>query len=628
MQYIEDLAAVRQRANTTQGAVLIQQMRADVEWFSAHFSDDPQALSGWGHAYFCSEDGAFLTFDRAAPHAHACPVCGKVFSGGVYDAAWIYLYRYAALMSALEAATLYRLEQRETDLSHFCRIVGFYSDHYAQFEEHGKGPTTSGNGKITPQALNEAIFLTKTVNGLEMLKDVLPQQFIHAVSENLLVPGAQFIDRQKHIIHNIPCWINAGVATVGLFTHDDALIERAFDAPLGFCDQVRQGVTESDFWYEGSIHYNCFTIEAFLNTMLFALLYGKQIPDDVRDTVYRMMLAPCRLAFSNGTLPNPNDGWPNLNLKTYSWLYEVAAKVFDCAVLSGAVQHGYTRPRPRTPLPMSAPIYCGDYCMEWLLFSRDQAPAPIPAAEQSHHFAGSNYAVLRQTNVEAFLKYGHRSPSHAHPDKMNLEVSAFGQMVSRDLSNCGYAARLCNEFHRTSVSHNTVVVNGESHPGTEPGQCLHFDPQTPAIKAFYPEAYPGMDFTRAVSLSAQGLEDCFTVAAEQPVTADWFFHCEGTLQSLPETSPAALAFDQNGYQHLQNVRQIATNAKTLTLKWRFPEGVTGVQTLSAEGVTAYLCESYDNPVNRLRTTVILRAHANRAVFSQSWAFSKEEQADG
>lgn len=30
----------------------------------------------------------------------------------------------------------------------------------------------------------------------------------------------------------------------------------------------------------------------------------------------------------NGKLPNPNDGWPNLNLKTSSFIYEMGARIF------------------------------------------------------------------------------------------------------------------------------------------------------------------------------------------------------------------------------------------------------------------------------------------------------------
>ena len=624
MNYLENITALCRNAATPQGQKLIAHMKNDVAWFDKNFADDPSVDSGWGHEYFCADDGAFLCFDLEKPTAHQCPICKKTSNAQNYNAAWVYMYRYQALMSALEAAALFRLEQKAEYLAHFKRIVGFYAEHYDRFAIHGKGPTTSGNGKITPQALNEAIFLTKTVNGLELLKEYLDADFIQFVTEKLLIPGAYFVNAQKKIIHNIPCWINAAVGTVGLFAHNDDLIAKGFDAPLGLFDQVRQGVTESFFWYEGSIHYNCFTIESFLNLFLLAGIYGKEIAPDVRQTVYNMMLAPCKMAFSNTILPNPNDGWPNLNLKTYSYLYEMAAKIFDTAELHNILANIYAHPCKRTPLPMSSPIYEEDYCMEWLLFSAKQAVAePLAFWNESTSFEASNYAMLRRKNCEVFLKYGHCSPSHAHPDKMNIEVSAFGTLITRDLSNCGYAARLCNEYHRTSVSHNTVVVDGQTHPTTQRGACVFFDEVNAKFEAISHEAYPGVDFKRTLEMNENGFLDIFDVHSEQAHTFDWVFHVEGEPETALQCEPAQLHFCENGYQHLQQVRRILCDAQTLTLLWRFADGVTGEQTISLKNATAYLCKSYDNPVNRLRNTLILRTEQTNASFEQSWIFCKQ-----
>lgn len=626
MEYIDCLNVCLENARTPQGKILMEKMRSDVQWYHENFQDDPQRLSGWGHQYFCADDGAFLQFSRTSPRGHRCPICGKVYDADNYNSAWVYLYRYEALMSALEAAALYRLEGGEHYLEHFRRIVGFYSDHYDEFEVHGKGPTTSGNGKITPQALNEAIFLVKTVNGLEMLKGYLPEEFVQGVCQNLLLPGARFVNAQKKIIHNIPCWINSAVGTVGLYTGDEELIRLAFDAPLGIVDQVRQGVTESRFWYEGSIHYNCFTLEAFLNQLLFARLYHKEIPQDVERTIYEMMLAPCKMAFSNSVLPNPNDGWPNLNLKTYSYLYEMASKIFDSDELRNILGMIYGCSVPRTALPMSSPVYAADYCMEWLLFSRptEQAAEKPDFWTRSCNFEASCYATLREKNCEVFFKYGHRSPSHAHPDKMNLEVTAFGTPITRDLSNCGYAARLCNEYHRTSVCHNTVLIDGESHPDTMPGECLLYSQEPVALTARVKDAYPGVEFRRGVELSESGFSDGFAVTANTTHTMDWFFHVEGEPENLPDSMPADLGFHCGGYQHLKEVRELDCPERVLRLNWNFGE-VRGTQELDVANMKVYLCRSYDNPVNRMRWTVILRARGEHAVFTQRWKFQKVEE---
>lgn len=622
MNYLSEENLKRNSASSG-GKKLLETLKRDVHWFSKNFHDNPEIQSGWGHVYFCSEDGSFLTYDRESPLDHKCPICGKNFTDEQYNAAWIYFYRYDAIMSAWEAATLYRLEKDTKYLEHFMHIVNFYSEHYSEFEPHGRGPITSGCGKISPQALNEAIFLVRVVNGLELLKDVLPSQFIENVSKKLLIPGAEFINAQKKIINNIPCWINSAVALVGFFTQNDSLLKSAFESSLGLYDQIRQGVTRNYFWFEGSIHYNCFTLEAFLNQLLFARIYNKNLPEDIENTLYQMVLAPCRMAFSNGVLPNPNDGWPNLSLKTYSYLYEMAAKIFDSSEIRIILQNIYHSPLERVSVPMSSPIYSDDYCLEYLLFSEaSDTDETVALWKDSYNFEASNYALLRNNNCEVFLKYGHCTDSHAHPDKMNLEVNAYGKSISRDLSNCGYAAQLCNEFYRTSVSHNTVTIDGTSHMGTEKGTCLKYDDKQKHINVSV-SAYPGVKFLREIRMLDNGFQDYFHVLSEDTHNVDWIFHVEGCIRNVLHTDPADLGYTDHGYQHLTKTKKVLLEDTTLHLIWDFSDGVFGEQELILdENMELYLCESYDNPVNQMRNTLIVRKNAKNITFKQKWIFKK------
>lgn len=617
---------VREHAATAPGQALTERMKQDVEWFSKHFEDDPKRQSGWGHAYFCPEDGSFLAFDRISPAAHRCPVCGRVSSEKLHNDAWVYLYRYEAVLSACEAAVLYQVDTKQEYLSHMMRIIGFYSDHYSEFESHACGPKTSGAGKIAPQALNEAIFITRITQALEQVRDALPQDFVEGVCRNLLLPAAEFLHGQRNWINNIPCWINAALTAVGCFTGEKKWVEEAFDARYGMYDQIACGVTESRFWFEGSIHYNCFTLEAFLNQLSFAAQHEEALHGDAVRIVGEMVDAVHDLAFHNTVLPNPNDGWPNLNLKTYSYLFEMASALFGTEHFRAMAQEIYQSSIARTPLPMSFPVYAGDYSMEWMLFA---APASGDALENQESrrsvcFAASDYAVLKKRHCEAFLKYGHCTASHAHPDKMNVELTAFDTVVSRDLSNCGYASRLCDEYYRTSVSHNTVVVDGHSHTTILRGECLSYNEQEPSIDVRIQDAYPGVEFRRSIRVNDAGMEDVFRVSGDEEHTYDWVFHVEGQLCSSIAGEPAQLDYSGDGYQHLSDVRRISGSGD-FRLEWGFAKNsVRGEQTLRAENAELYLCESYDNPASRRRFTLILRVKGKDACFSQTWNFCRED----
>ena len=56
---------------------MLHAMAKEVDSFMHTFNDEPSNLSGWGHIYFCNDDGGRLVFDPKKPHHHVCQVCGR-----------------------------------------------------------------------------------------------------------------------------------------------------------------------------------------------------------------------------------------------------------------------------------------------------------------------------------------------------------------------------------------------------------------------------------------------------------------------------------------------------------------------------------------------------------------------
>ena len=211
---------------------------------------------------------------------------------------------------------------------------------------------------------------------------------------------------------------------------------------------------------------------------LFSKIYGYDFGQESTAIFERMFEKAYEYAFDNLYLPNPNDGWPNLNLRTFSYVYHTAARAFgEKSKVGNLLKIIENDPNPRTTLPLSEPYYCcGTVCLEQLLFNIDFDYSDYrPVAHVSNTFPTSNFAMLRNNNWNVFVKYGLNGKSHAHPDIMNIEVMYKDQRISRDLSNAGYQSRLCNEWHRKTLSHNTVCWNGQDITSVHPGKCLHFD---------------------------------------------------------------------------------------------------------------------------------------------------------
>ena len=316
-------------------------------------------------------------------------------------------------------------------------------------------------------------------------------------------------------------------------------------------------------------------------------------------------------------LPNPNDGWPNLNLRTFSYVYHTAARAFgEKSKVGNLLKIIENDPNPRTTLPLSEPYYCcGTVCLEQLLFNIDFDYSDYrPVAHVSNTFPTSNFAMLRNNNWNVFVKYGLNGKSHAHPDIMNIEVMYKDQRISRDLSNAGYQSRLCNEWHRKTLSHNTVCWNGQDITSVHPGKCLHFDADSFSGLAL--DVYEGIDYQRNLHITEDSLVDEFLVQGK-PGVYDYVFHLEPQLQLECEMplEDASLGFSENGYQHVEETKKVLVLGDKAVLWAVFGELRMKIELQLENGQELFLLKTKDNPVNQTRRSILVRARGEKVRYS-------------
>jgi len=600
-------------------STMLHAMAKEVETFMHTFKDDPSQLSGWGHIYFCDDDGGRLIFNPKKPHRHVCQVCGRIYQGQPYDGVWVYFYRNLAVLTALKAATIYRAQGDTTYLSYAKTIISFYAENYALFALHDKEGRVHadydsmgwGCGRILPQGLNESILVIRLVQALELIKDAVSPVFIEMVKLKLFDEFKQLIIPQVDAIHNIRCWNLAALGIAGLFFHDQSLVDFVFTSEFNIHRQLRKGVTADGFWYEGSIHYHFFLLEGVLALMLFCDAYGRNFGKREAVIVKHMLVNAYNYAFDNHVFPVPNDGWPDLNLKTFAHAYHIAARIFgEDSQLGNLVKNIENDGTRRTSLPLSETYYWDNRIpLEHLLFTPEfDLSAYSPVATRSANFPQSSFALLRAGKVNLFVKYGLNGPSHAHPDIMNIEVAYGASMVSRDLSNAGYRSRLCSEWHRKTLSHSTVCCDGRDITSCERGTCLAYDGASISVKAV--AVYPGIDYVRSLAVTPDGFSDEFQVFAEGEGIRDYVFHLESGFVMTNDFSAITVSLPEraNGYQHLSAVQEVLREeGNGMVVLRACDEQVRVVLTVSlVAGQRLYLCKSMDNPVNRMRTTLIVR----------------------
>lgn len=680
MKYFNRKKLLQSESYTSIYQPMLDKMSLEVNHFFDHFSDDPKKQSYWGHHYFCKDDGGLLIFDLEKPYEHECSICHKVFKSELYHGVWVYNYRNQVAMNVWKSAILFKLTGTQRYLDYIKKMIQFYGKRYLEFELHNKEghvfndleSAEWGCGRIMPQGLNESIFMIRLFNGFEIVKKNLTLSEIDTI-KSMAKHVYQMIKPQINKIHNISCWYNSAAAVMGMFIGDQSMVDEAFLGEYGIEQQLSKGVTLDNFWFEGSIHYNFFTLEGIINSMVYAQVYDYKLSSFMKKTVKKMLISAYQYAFDNHVLPNPNDGWPNINLKTYGYIYDMATKVFKESSTVGMINKNISNGAlPRMELPLSRPYYYKETSLERLTLIPDINLSKFKEIHaKAHNFTNSQFAILRKNEMNLFLKYGHNGPSHAHPDKMSIEVLVGNQLLTRDLSNAGYGSNLCNEWHRMSTSHSTVVINGENQVSMRQGQTIRF--RKDYIKAKTTDVYrdmsidmdhlmtsmnidevikylmtylsytkseakavindkvdlsesiqkavskrPIVDYTRSIRLLEKGFKDVFSVESDKEVNIDYFFHSEFELMTTLKSKKEAIGFERFGYEHIKDVLALIPDHSKVELYWRKGEQVLKSTIELEDGATLYHMKTLDNPVNHLRDTIMIRKKAQHATFKIQW----------
>jgi len=595
----------------------MKQFGEDVREFGKNFHDDVHTLSNWGHQYFCNDDGGRLIFDVAKPKEHVCCVCGKVYKGQPYDGVWTFMYRNAAIDTALKAGSLYAYTKDTQYQDIAMKIIGFYSDNYKDFPLHTKEDAhyktleemTWGCGKIMPQGLNESIIGIRIIQTLSLIKDERSLSFIEGVKKNLLLPMVDLLKPQVDKIHNIRVWNLAAIGAIALFTGNTDLYAWCYNSEFGIVAQLSKGVTKDGFWYEGSIHYNFFLLEGMVTLLMISEVYGKPFEAKEKEIISNMLIRAYMYAFDNDTLPNPNDGWPNLNLKTYSYIYHLAARAFgENSAVGNLVKVIESGKKKRTTLPLSESIYSKNgLAFERLVYNTDfDYNHYTRPARGNYNFALSNFSMLRKDKMNLFMKYGLNGPSHAHPDILNIEIARGEKLISRDISNAGYQSTLCNKWHRMTLCHNTVLCGGKNIESRTPGQATMTDN---CIDAQHKDIYAHVDYERKCVLGKDSVTDTFSVTSNNTETKDYVFHLEAGFALKKDVTvlekPQNLGYSDNGYQYLEDIKMVEYHDQTFT----FSDGELELA-LQFEGPKdgkLYLLKTMDNPVTTKRLSFIFRS---------------------
>jgi hypothetical protein len=592
----------------------------------------PSGETAWFHHYVCPETAHPLRFNPRRPHRHLCAATGREYEGERYDACWR-AQMHAAWLAALERGAI--LERAglgsEANRERMRQVLRHWARTWKQHADKPRG----GVGKLMPQGLTEAIFQAGVCQVLQWLPDLMRGEDWRLLRDGMLASAAALLKPQwtgedpgtawGGRIHNISCWLNAAKFALGWALQDEELKDLAVNGPAGFRQQVAQGIDADGWWYEKTLTYQSYALQALLTHALLARSDGLDLIEEPK--LARMATVLLRVLRDDGTLPSWNDGWrgrgigglwDSLEVLTgagnqelaahYAWLlerFDRTARHLNWLALPGVNAW-------MEELDGDWPARHGVAAMVW---GSDELPDP-EAPDRTHvFFPHSGIAVIEHGAVALSMRSGPHGGGHDHLDRTDITVRLRGQPVAEDLGTPAYGNPLVGTWYRQPAGHRLLIVDRRCQQPAD-GSLTDCGPRH--ISGHTGDAWPHARVHRTVRIDDDGWgwRDESTVDLQAPAQIDWIFHLRGEPLGADVLAEDDVEFTGGGLEHLANLRMLPptpADATSWEMRWRTDAGVLAL-VLQADGLcapTARLATCPDNPADRELTAILLSATADQ-----------------
>ena len=621
--------SLRNRAAHPNLAAARQALDARLETYHGSLPPVPDRQAGYYHDFFCAQHAIQLRFDHRSPRRHVCPVDGAVFSGEPYDSAWLWSVNDMLSDAALKFAFRSHLEtgtrRARADAAGATRILETYARRYRKLKP---APTVYEEepGIATWQNLDESVWITRLCWAYALLWETLPAPLRETLVRRLFRPAARHIRRVRcREIHNVSNWNNAALVTLARVLEDDQLLEEALEGDLGLAAQLERGVTKEGLWWEVSLSYHYYSLDAIVRTLRILKATGRSFDDG--GVLRRMFLATILVSLPDLKLPSVNDCWHFIGLEERvghgipdaDGFYETAYAWFRDPAFAWILQRNY-RTRPRDSF-------------EALLDGARVIPDGEPQSRDSRLLPDAGLAVLRgggsrKRQNYLLLKAGPHGGVHGHWDQLRIQLARAGSSLIPDLGTPGYGIDLNHTWYQQTASHATVLVDGESQPPTQ-GRFDRFVDQdgftrVDASASWEVGAYAGVRMRRIILWRDTHFVDLFEVLCPSERELCWVCHVQG--ERVHGDSGLQAAEPLSGSGGLGHVRLDGETMEPpdTRLRWRHPDGRLDLHLAGPFG-RLLVGDSPSNPASQRLSTVIRHRWAARTVFVSVFSLAGKSQ---
>ncbi len=464
-------------------------------------------------------------------------------------------------------------------------ILLAYANKYLGYKIHDKdgnmGDKARAGGRATAQGINEAAWVIPIAWAYDLIYDVLSQAERDQIAKNVLRPAAELLMANNEGRHNHQSWYNAGIGVIGFVLADKEYVDHALNKKgSGFFYQMKNSVTPDGLWYEGSMHYQFYVMQAL--GPLAQAAYHAGI-DFYKEPGYKALFDfPIVYADATLRLPVINDGREvYLGANDRSRYYEAAYQRWHDARYANVL-----RASDRVSL-------------EALIYGVGELPLTQTSPWRSADFTRSGLAVLRAGKdfnaKQVVLNFMGYEGGHSHPDQLGIVISGLGRVLAPDAGSIKYEDPVHTGWYKQSLSHNLIVVGEKSQQRAPVGTLQVFASGTIAqvARAATTKSYGSVNLARTLLLNDEYLIDVFQADSIAEETFDWTYHNYGRFATDLKLSPTTLN-KKNGYEYLSNPTAIKTD-DAWRAEWLlasdqkvrlFMAGAPGTQVIAAEGLVA------------------------------------------
>jgi hypothetical protein len=437
----EDWAGAQRRvAEDPAWAAWLKSERAGTESWMKRHRDRVEWIAGWSHDGISPKDGSRLRWVDKIPVKETdhfeSPSDPQVAFTPKLIAWWVVGFRDRHADMIVRASRLYRLTGDEKYAAWAAGQLDFYAENYLKW-----APAREG-ARLFWQTLTEATNLVKYTEAVRLLGDYVAPARRTNWRDKFFLPEVAVLNANFQSIHNIATWQRCAVAQVALVFGDEAMWKQAIDGKFGLRRQMAEGITSDYLWWEQSLGYNNYVVQAVLTLFTQAGIAGRAAELGAEMNVAQnLMLSLTYIRFPNGLLPNPADSG-GLQVAPNRDLFSRAYRVF--------------------PTPLGLELAAARRDWDTLLDppSAPGRPSALPVV-QSQNMESSRMAVIKSGPWQVYVHYGQLTRSHSQAEALNYSA-AFGDIdVTHDTGTTGYGSPMHRGYFNRGANHNVPLVDGE-----------------------------------------------------------------------------------------------------------------------------------------------------------------------